>query len=939
MPRVYIYPAITQKVDADNLISRLSWYFQAGLESIDEIVLCGNKMLTDQVSVPDFMDPGLKILVPRLTERVSIVAEDELQRRIIDADVVRDILLIWDTRVETGMPVALARSVDAFRKSGGLYRVDALRTRMEGSFYLWASLNRLHDPNRLEELNRHKMAALLKDVGAHSKAYVFGTGPSFSEFVQANNFEDGICIVSNSIVKNAGALARLKPKIICAADPIYHAGCSKYAATFRSHLVDAMRHTGAWLLCPLRDYPIYDAFLPAELKERLVAVPFVKGDGAAIDLSIDFHVRPYPNVLTLLLLPLAATIASEICIVGCDGRKLLDDSFFWAHDRAVQFHGEMADIRAAHPAFFEIDYNDYYLDHCRDLEVVLSAIERKGRRVVTLTPSLIPALHHRFITPPTEGEVLRCIAMLDPDATSDWGHFLAYDKRLGSAARDHGASFALLCRRELKSEFRPSSADLFVPIFGVHSWTIGNKSPANRLDVLTFARELEAGLVQVEKSFQDEHVCVFCYIGSPEIAEVVEHLLTYRPRFRAVVNLFWCYNFDQNESSYSSSWRPTIARLAQGRQVRVTHSTPQISHEYQRDWNVAIPVLPHPSTAFSDIDAARRIVSYARLDRAESKNPWRVVFPGGARQEKGYMIALDASIAVAKDLEAQVVLRANIDKVSGWEIAKKFSELDKGSLEILDGPLSDDEFVGMLSDADVVVIPYSGEAFRRRTSGILIDAMILGKPAVVVTGTWLADFVVEHGIGVACEADAQAIATAVRQVTENYATYCARVERACTDYIRENSWGRLVEMMASTVSLRADKSEDFATGTEIEALRSNFVALHDYARRLECDRGAVVRIANRPVHQVTIAGLSELVRSAPMADIGVCERFLTSLASRILTAERNDARVADLLTQEAIYIALDALPDHNQVKAHFLKISKHFDSALQLSKPPADIAL
>ncbi len=70
-----------------------------------------------------------------------------------------------------------------------------------------------------------------------------------------------------------------------------------------------------------------------------------------------------------------------------------------------------------------------------------------------------------------------------------------------------------------------------------------------------------------------------------------------------------------------------------------------------------------------------------------------------------------------------------------------------------------------LRAADVVLLPYSAEAYARRSSGILADCAALGRIAVVPEGTWLSEQLHEgHAAGVTYkEANPEAIAEALVQ--------------------------------------------------------------------------------------------------------------------------------------------------------------------------------
>ena len=41
-------------------------------------------------------------------------------------------------------------------------------------------------------------------------------------------------------------------------------------------------------------------------------------------------------------MPLAATFADEVGILGCDGRPLQENTYFWAHNQKTQFNDKMA---------------------------------------------------------------------------------------------------------------------------------------------------------------------------------------------------------------------------------------------------------------------------------------------------------------------------------------------------------------------------------------------------------------------------------------------------------------------------------------------------------------------------------------------------------------------------------------------------------------------
>lgn len=58
--------------------------------------------------------------------------------------------------------------------------------------------------------------------------------------------------------------------------------------------------------------------------------------------------------------------------------------------------------------------------------------------------------------------------------------------------------------------------------------------------------------------------------------------------------------------------------------------------------------------------------------------------------------------------------------------------------QIVDTGLSRDEYIRLLSTTDVVVLPYSPQAYSQKTSGVFVEAVSAGKLPLVTRGTWMA---------------------------------------------------------------------------------------------------------------------------------------------------------------------------------------------------------
>ncbi|MEZ5996628.1 MAG: FkbM family methyltransferase [Hyphomonadaceae bacterium] len=705
-------------------------------------------------------------------------------------------LFLWRTNDPAFTEPSVESEIRRLKSSGLCFDIDRDNTRMEGSFFLWAGLNVFGDADQLAEENRSRFEEFLKRVGHQKKAYVFGTGPSLSSFAAQHDFSDGISLASNSMVKNEALLSRLAPAAIVAADPIFHAGCSRYAEAFRNQLAVAMRAHDAHFVTSLRDYSMFSSSLPRDLRERIIGVPFCNSEDYNPDLSSAFFVKPVANILTLLLLPLGAAVADEICIVGCDGRPLDKNQYFWGHDKAVQFNEEMDNIKEVHPAFFKVNYDDYYAEHCANVEAALSALEKIGKTISVLTPSHIPALSKRYSPPPQHsprkpeddavgpGRPVPRLIALDPDGLNRSGHFFSHDIRLFEAAKSANIAFTLFARVDCNSQALPPQMQV-IKCLTAHSWEIARRSDAERaVKAKQFAAEISGALKAVASG--SETVQLYMYCGSLEHASAIAAVLDLHPSVHAHVTLFWQFSATYS-AAFVSHWHPVIVELMSQQRLTLDVPTEGIRADLRTHFGINLPVAPHPSTTFSDEEALR----ISEQTPHKTTGSLTVLFPGGARSEKGAALTAAVVEKLSAERMLDVVVRASRDH-SDPESLRCLENLSGDGVAISRDSLTDEEFKQFLNRGDIIVCPYLESAFARRTSGLVTDAMILGRPVVALKNTWLGEFVEREGFGVAADSTGKSITNAIMSIADQHEEFCARAALARKRYLRDNAWAGLV---------------------------------------------------------------------------------------------------------------------------------------------------
>lgn len=165
--------------------------------------------------------------------------------------------------------------------------------------------------------------------------------------------------------------------------------------------------------------------------------------------------------------------------------------------------------------------------------------------------------------------------------------------------------------------------------------------------------------------------------------------------------------------------------------------------------------------------------------------PVRLGYFGEARDEKGFPWLPDLAEALRDDYlapgRARLVIQANVSQpqynpqsIKALERLKRFSS---GEVQLFaaEAPLSPVEYYRMISQADVVLLPYLNRRYRACSSGVLAEALSLGAPPVVPAGTWMADQLPTGG-GETFD-DFDSFARAVKQVLDRFDSYRAAAQR------------------------------------------------------------------------------------------------------------------------------------------------------------------
>jgi glycosyltransferase involved in cell wall biosynthesis len=283
-----------------------------------------------------------------------------------------------------------------------------------------------------------------------------------------------------------------------------------------------------------------------------------------------------------------------------------------------------------------------------------------------------------------------------------------------------------------------------------------------------FGREV-AGLIAREGLGADDHVLIHT-LSVPEFHALIPAVaaLATLPHLHVVLRR------DATEPPVrpdaAGRIRPALAAVAAQPRLagamRLWSDTEHLCRQYEALAGRSVGLLPIPHDLPADAVAGERT----------STGPVVATYLGDARTEKGFQ-ALPAAVGALRSSHLDTgrlrfVLQANssmsLEDAVIERARRALAAYPRQQVELLHDALDATAFVERLVQADLVLLPYAAEAYRRRSSGILVQALACGKPVVVPAGSWLAA-VAPPGTAVTFSGPgqiAQSIATAVEQYHE-----------------------------------------------------------------------------------------------------------------------------------------------------------------------------
>ncbi len=346
---------------------------------------------------------------------------------------------------------------------------------------------------------------------------------------------------------------------------------------------------------------------------------------------------------------------------------------------------------------------------------------------------------------------MKNLCIVEPDLNSYMGHMFNYCRSIYSAARRDNINVRVFGSKEYKIE-----TTVGMPVEGIFDSFLAGKMLPSRikgyfLRPFQCNRSFYNGMVSPKTGFLNQDWVVFvCSATTHNLLGLYFWLKRYEREKAPTLVLFMRFSCSRNGRPGISLillalWKflliPVVKKLSRKYQIRLVTDSQKLAGEYRSFTGLPVSVLPIPHT------------SYLKTGRACHGDKIVFLNPGGARSDKGFSL-----LASAIRLLHQRNQLTGIDFLLHCYSFKN----DKGSLrsiallkslglpnvKLIEHTVDEMVYQKMIGNSDIIVLPYLKWRYSSSTSGILAEALALGKPVVATDGTWMSDQLKDSGAGV-----------------------------------------------------------------------------------------------------------------------------------------------------------------------------------------------
>jgi glycosyltransferase involved in cell wall biosynthesis len=182
---------------------------------------------------------------------------------------------------------------------------------------------------------------------------------------------------------------------------------------------------------------------------------------------------------------------------------------------------------------------------------------------------------------------------------------------------------------------------------------------------------------------------------------------------------------------------------------------------------------------------------------------------GGARPEKGSHL-IPAVIRASRKLKPiDFAIQLANEQLSAEAFADLCDVQGEPGVEVAHGPLDQKTYRSLLARCDLLLLPYQRTPYKKRTSGIFVEAALTGRPVVVPSGTWMGNQVTAGAAaGTVYDGDdPTAIAAALIRGAEARTTLAILAKKRAPEWQRTMTLNVFLDWLQAEISRRESQGQ------------------------------------------------------------------------------------------------------------------------------------
>ena len=262
---------------------------------------------------------------------------------------------------------------------------------------------------------------------------------------------------------------------------------------------------------------------------------------------------------------------------------------------------------------------------------------------------------------------------------------------------------------------------------------------SNYLHARVMLHNFRSAIASVMRHIEGETVIFIPTLGCLEMLSLLGDEKLLRTK-----NTTWHLLFRRDWPSSDARGVFWVSSFLKAQRLRIENlhfytDTELLTKSYAKHTNLGFSTLPIPSDT-----SVSRVPSDAR-----DRSAFSLVYLGDARDEKGYWrlpcLVQDLSSAIAGELRGapvQFLFQSNFNSMLGeprTRVAR--AELraisNKYKVQLNEEPMASDQYTDVLSNTDVMLIPYDEVNYSERSSGVFAESLAVGAIPVVPEWSWM----------------------------------------------------------------------------------------------------------------------------------------------------------------------------------------------------------